>query len=146
MRLHELQPAAGSRHKRKRVGRGMASGWGKTSGRGHKGQGQRSGGGKGHYFEGGQTPLVRRLPKRGFNNLTQKVYAEVKLEDLNRFAAGTVVTPELLVETGLVKKMQDGVKILGNGELKHALTVKAHRFTNSAAAKIEQAGGTVEGI
>ncbi|NLM42238.1 MAG: 50S ribosomal protein L15 [Firmicutes bacterium] len=146
MRLHELQPAAGSRHKRKRVGRGMASGWGKTSGRGHKGQGQRSGGGKGHYFEGGQTPLVRRLPKRGFNNLTQKVYAEVKLEDLNRFAAGTVVTPELLVETGLVKKMQDGVKILGNGELKHALTVKAHRFTNSAAAKIEQAGGTVEVI
>jgi len=146
VRLHELQPAAGSRHKRKRVGRGMASGWGKTSGRGHKGQGQRSGGGKGHYFEGGQTPLVRRLPKRGFNNLTQKVYAEVKLEDLNRFAAGTVVTPELLVETGLVKKMQDGVKILGNGELKHALTVKAHRFTNSAAAKIEQAGGTVEVI
>lgn len=146
MRLHELKPAEGSRHKRKRVGRGMASGWGKTSGRGHKGQGQRSGGGKGPYFEGGQTPLVRRLPKRGFNNPTRKVYAEVKLEDLNRFAPGTVVTPELLLESGLVKKVYDGIKILGNGEINQALTVQAHRFTNSAAAKIEQAGGKVEVI
>ncbi|MDI9439458.1 MAG: 50S ribosomal protein L15 [Limnochordia bacterium] len=146
MRLHELKPAEGSSHKRKRVGRGMASGWGKTSGRGHKGQGQRSGGGKGHYFEGGQTPLVRRMPKRGFNNIGKKVYAEVKLEDLNRFAPGTVVTPELLVESGLVKKMYDGIKVLGNGEIKQALTVQAHRFTNSAAAKIEQAGGKVEVI
>ncbi|WP_461359894.1 50S ribosomal protein L15 [Candidatus Darwinibacter acetoxidans] len=146
MRLHELKPAEGSRRKRKRVGRGMASGWGKTSGRGHKGQGQRSGGGKGAYFEGGQTPLVRRLPKRGFNNPLRKVYAEVKLEDLNRFASGTVVTPELLVESGLVKKMHDGIKILGNGEIKQALTVQAHRFTNSAAAKIEEAGGKVEVI
>ena len=146
MRLHELKPAEGSRRKRKRVGRGMASGWGKTSGRGHKGQGQRSGGGKGAYFEGGQTPLVRRLPKRGFNNPLRKVYAEVKLEDLNRFASGTVVTPELLVESGLVKKMHDGIKILGNGEIKQALTVQAHRFTNSAAAKIEEAGGRVEVI
>jgi len=124
----------------------MASGWGKTSGRGHKGQGQRSGGGKGPYFEGGQMPLVRRLPKRGFNNVLRKEYAEVKLEDLNRFAAGTVVTPELLVESGLVKNAFDGIKILGNGELRQALTVKAHRFTNSAAAKIEQAGGKVEVI
>jgi len=146
VRLHELKPAEGSRHKRKRVGRGMASGWGKTSGRGHKGQGQRSGGGKGPYFEGGQTPLVRQLPKRGFNNPTRKVYAEVKLEDLNRFAPGTVVTPELLLESGLVKKVYDGIKILGNGEINQALTVQAHRFTNSAAAKIEQAGGKVEVI
>jgi large subunit ribosomal protein L15 len=146
VRLHELKPAEGSSHKRTRVGRGMASGWGKTSGRGHKGQGQRSGGGKGHYFEGGQTPLVRRMPKRGFNNIGKKVYAEVKLEDLNRFAPGTVVTPELLVESGLVKKMYDGIKVLGNGEIKQALTVQAHRFTNSAAAKIEQAGGKVEVI
>jgi len=146
VRLHELKPAEGSSHKRKRVGRGMASGWGKTSGRGHKGQGQRSGGGKGHYFEGGQTPLVRRMPKRGFNNIGKNVYAEVKLEDLNRFAPGTVVTPELLVESGLVKKMYDGIKVLGNGEIKQALTVQAHRFTNSAAAKIEQAGGKVEVI
>jgi large subunit ribosomal protein L15 len=146
VRLHELKPAEGSTHKRKRVGRGMASGWGKTSGRGHKGQGQRSGGGKGPYFEGGQMPLVRRLPKRGFNNVLRKEYAEVKLEDLNRFAAGTVVTPELLVESGLVKNAFDGIKILGNGELRQALTVKAHRFTNSAAAKIEQAGGKVEVI
>ena len=146
MRLHELKPAEGSSHKRKRVGRGMASGLGKTSGRGHIGQGQRSGGGKGHYFEGGQTPLVRRMPKRGFNNIGKKVSAEVKLEDLNRFAPGTVVTPELLVESGLVKKMYDGIKVLGNGEIKQALTVQAHRFTNSAAAKIEQAGGKVEVI
>jgi len=146
VRLHELKPAEGSTHKRKRVGRGMASGWGKTSGRGHKGQGQRSGGGKGPYFEGGQMPLVRRLPKRGFNNVLRKEYAEVKLEDLNRFAAGTVVTPELLVESGLVKNAFDGIKILGNGELRQALTVKAHRFTDSAAAKIEQAGGKVEVI
>ena len=113
MRLHELKPAEGSTHKRKRVGRGMASGWGKTSGRGHKGQGQRSGGGKGPYFEGGQMPLVRRLPKRGFNNVLRKEYAEVKLEDLNRFAAGTVVTPELLVESGLVKTPSMGSRSSG---------------------------------
>ena len=98
MRIHELKPAEGSNRRRKRVGRGMASGHGKTSGRGHKGQGARSGGGKGPYFEGGQTPLVRRLPKRGFTNVFQRVYAEVKLNDLNRFAPGTVVTPELLME------------------------------------------------
>ncbi|NMB20125.1 MAG: 50S ribosomal protein L15 [Firmicutes bacterium] len=146
MRIHELKPAEGSTHRKKRVGRGIASGWGKTSGRGHKGQGQRSGGGKGPYFEGGQTPLVRRLPKRGFTNVFQKVYAEVKLNDLNRFAPGTVITPELLIESGLVKKVNDGIKILGNGEINQALTVQAHSFTKSAAAKIEKAGGTVEVI
>lgn len=146
MRIHELKPAEGSTHKKKRVGRGIGSGWGKTSGRGHKGQGQRSGGGKGPYFEGGQTPLVRRLPKRGFTNVFQKVYAEVKLNDLNRFAPGTVITPELLIESGLVKKVNDGIKILGNGEIGQALTVQAHSFTKSAAAKIEKAGGTVEVI
>lgn len=125
----------------------MSSGWGKTSGRGHKGQGQRSGGGKGAYFEGGQTPLVRRLPKRGFtNSIFKKEFAEVKLQDLNRFAPGTVVTPELLIESGLVKKVNDGIKILGNGEITHALTVQAHSFTKSAAAKIEEAGGKVEVI
>ncbi len=146
MRIHELKPAEGSTHRKKRVGRGIGSGWGKTSGRGHKGQGQRSGGGKGPYFEGGQTPLVRRLPKRGFTNVFQKVYAEVKLNDLNRFAPGTVITPELLIESGLVKKVNDGIKILGNGEINQALTVQAHSFTKSAAAKIEKAGGTVEVI
>ncbi|HHU61263.1 MAG: 50S ribosomal protein L15 [Bacillota bacterium] len=146
MRIHELKPAEGSTHRRKRVGRGIASGWGKTSGRGHKGQGQRSGGGKGPYFEGGQTPLVRRLPKRGFTNVFQKVYAEVKLNDLNRFAPGTVVTPELLIESGLVNKVRDGIKILGNGDINQELTVQAHSFTKSAAAKIEKAGGKVEVI
>jgi len=146
VRIHELKPAEGSTHRRKRVGRGIGSGWGKTSGRGHKGQGQRAGGGKGPYFEGGQTPLVRRLPKRGFTNVFQKVYAEVKLNDLNRFAPGTVITPELLIESGLVKKVNDGIKILGNGEINQALTVQAHSFTKSAAAKIEKAGGTVEVI
>lgn len=146
MRIHELRPAEGSKKTSKRVGRGIGSGLGKTSGRGHKGQGARSGGGKGPGFEGGQTPLQRRLPKRGFKNIFQKVYTEVKLEDLNRFAPGTEVTPELLQETGLVKKLNDGVKILGNGEIKHALTVRAHGFTKSATAKIEEAGGKVEVI
>jgi large subunit ribosomal protein L15 len=146
VRIHELKPAEGSRAARKRVGRGIGSGLGKTSGRGHKGQGARSGGGKGPFFEGGQTPLVRRLPKRGFTNVFQKVYAEVKLNDLNRFAPDTVVTPQLLKESGLVKKATDSIKILGNGEINHALTVQAHSFTKSAAAKIEEAGGRVEVI
>ena len=145
MRIHELKPAEDSRHRRKRVGRGIGSGFGKTSGRGQKGQGARSTG-KGPYFEGGQTPLVRRLPKRGFTNVFQKVYAEVKLCDLNRFAPQTVVTPQLLREAGLVNKVKDGIKILGNGEINQALTVQAHSFTKSAAAKIEEAGGKVEGI
>lgn len=146
MRIHELKPAPGSKKSPKRVGRGIGSSLGKTSGKGHKGQKARSGGGKGPHFEGGQTPLQRRLPKRGFTNVFQKVYAEVNIEDLNRFAPDTVVTPELLKETGIVKKLNDGIKILGNGELKHALTVQAHKFSKSAAAKIEEAGGKVEVI
>lgn len=146
MRIHELQPAEGSKHKRKRVGRGLGSGFGKTSGRGQKGQGARSGGGKGPYFEGGQTPLVRRLPKRGFTSVFPKEFAEVKLYDLNRFAPDTVVTPQLMLESGLVKKVKEGIKILGNGEIDRALTVQAHSFTKSAAAKIEEAGGKAEVI
>lgn len=147
MRLHELRPAPGARTKSKRVGRGIGSGLGKTSGRGQKGQKSRSGGGKGPHFEGGQTPLQRRLPKRGFTNIFKKVYSEVKLEDLNRFEGGTIVTPEKMVEAGLVRKTgPDGVKVLGNGDIEKALTVKAHGFTKSAAAKIEAAGGKVEVI
>ena len=146
MRIHELKPAENSRTSRKRVGRGIGSGLGKTSGRGQKGQHSRSGGGKPHYFEGGQTPLVRRLPKRGFTNIFQKQYAEVNVGDLDRFAPGTVVTPQLLKESGLVKKVKDGIKILGSGEIKNALTVQAHGFSKSAAAKIEEAGGKVEVI
>ncbi|HOB09153.1 MAG TPA: 50S ribosomal protein L15 [Limnochordia bacterium] len=147
MRIHELKPAPGSKTSPKRVGRGIGSGLGKTAGKGHKGQKARSGGGKGPHFEGGQTPLQRRLPKRGFSNAVfRRVYAEVNIEDLNRFAPDSVITPELLRESGLVKQMYDGVKILGNGELKHALTVRAHGFSKSAAAKIEKAGGKVEVI
>ena len=147
MRIHELKPAPGSKTSPKRVGRGIGSGLGKTAGKGHKGQKARSGGGKGPYFEGGQTPLQRRLPKRGFSNAVfRRVYAEVNIEDLNRFAPDSVITPELLRESGLVKQMYDGVKILGNGELKNALTVRAHGFSKSAAAKIEKAGGKVEVI
>jgi len=147
VRIHELKPAPGSKTSPKRIGRGIGSGLGKTAGKGHKGQKARSGGGKGPHFEGGQTPLQRRLPKRGFKNAEfKKVYAEVNLEDLNRFAPDSVVTPELLRESGLVKKMYDGVKILGDGELNHALTVQAHGFSKSAAAKIEKAGGKVEVI
>jgi large subunit ribosomal protein L15 len=147
VRIHELKPAPGSKTSPKRVGRGIGSGLGKTAGKGHKGQKARSGGGKGPYFEGGQTPLQRRLPKRGFSNAVfRRVYAEVNIEDLNRFAPDSVITPELLRESGLVKQMYDGVKILGNGELKHALTVRAHGFSKSAAAKIEKAGGKVEVI
>ncbi len=146
MRIHELKPAENSRSSRKRVGRGIGSGLGKTSGRGQKGQHSRSGGGKAPYFEGGQTPLVRRLPKRGFTSIFQVQYAEVNVGELNRFEPGTVVTPQLLKEAGLVKKIKDGIKILGDGELNHALTVQAHKFTKSAAAKIEEAGGKVEVI
>ena len=147
MRLHELRPAPGARTKSKRVGRGIGSGLGKTSGRGQKGQKSRSGGGKGPHFEGGQTPLQRRLPKRGFTNIFKKIYSEVKLEDLNRFEGGTIVTPEMMMEAGLIRKAgPDGVKVLGNGDIEKALTVKAHGFTKSAAAKIEAAGGKVEVI
>ncbi len=146
MKLHELQPAPGSRKARKRVGRGMASGHGKTSGRGHKGQKARSGGGVRPGFEGGQNPLIRRIPKRGFNNPFKKEYAIVKVEQLNRFEQGTVVTPELLKESGVIKQIKDGVKILGNGELNVPLTVKVHKFSRSAVEKIEAAGGKTEVI
>ncbi|NLM37436.1 MAG: 50S ribosomal protein L15 [Firmicutes bacterium] len=146
MRLEELQPASGSRTTRKRVGRGIGSGLGKTSGRGHKGQKARSGGAKGPTFEGGQTPLQRRLPKRGFKNFNRKIWAEVNIERLNCFADGTEVTPELLLENGLINKVYDGVKVLGRGELEKKLTVKAHAFSGSATTKIEAAGGKAEVI
>ncbi|HHW11554.1 MAG TPA: 50S ribosomal protein L15 [Firmicutes bacterium] len=146
MRLEELKPAAGSRATRKRVGRGIGSGLGKTSGRGHKGQKARSGGAKGPTFEGGQTPLQRRLPKRGFKNFNRKIWAEVNIESLNCFADGTEVTPELLLANGLIKKVYDGVKVLGRGELEKKLTVKAHAFSGSATTKIEAAGGKAEVI
>ncbi|NLW55342.1 MAG: 50S ribosomal protein L15 [Firmicutes bacterium] len=146
MRLEELRPAAGSRATRRRVGRGIGSGLGKTSGKGHKGQKARSGGGKGPAFEGGQTPLQRRLPKRGFKNFNRKIWAEVNLERLNSFADGTEVTPELLITNGIIKKLEDGVKVLGRGELDKKLVVKAHAFSASATAKIEAAGGKAEVI
>ncbi len=146
MKLHELKPAAGSRSERNRVGRGMSSGNGKTSGRGHKGQKARSGGGVRPGFEGGQNPLYRRLPKRGFNNPTRKEFAVINLDTLNRFEEGTEITPELLVETRAVKGMKDGVKILSNGKIEKKLTVKAHKFSDAAKQAIEAAGGTVEVI
>lgn len=147
MKLHELKPAEGSTKKRKRVGRGESSGLGKTSGRGANGQNARSGGGTRPGFEGGQMPLIRRVPKRGFNNIFQVNYSIVKLEDLNRFEDGAEITPELLVETRLVRKLEKGgVKILGNGSIDKKLTVKAHKFTQSATEKIEAAGGKAEVI
>lgn len=146
MKLHELQYTEGARKSRKRVGRGTSSGTGKTSGRGQKGQNSRSGGGKKPGFEGGQTPLFMRIPKRGFTNYTRKEYAIVNLEALNQFDTDTVVTPELLMECGLVKKQLDGIKVLGNGELEKALTVKANKFSKSAVAAIEAAGGKTEVI
>ncbi len=144
MRLHELKPAAGAKTQRKRVGRGIGSGLGKTAAKGHKGQLARSGGGKGPAFEGGQTPLQRRLPKRGFNNIFKKEYAIVNVKELDRFENGTVVTPQVLIDAGLIKKVKDGVKILGAGELTRSLTVQVKGVTKSAAAKIEAAGGKVE--
>jgi large subunit ribosomal protein L15 len=146
MKLHELKPAEGSRKTRNRVGRGTGSGNGKTAGKGHKGQNARSGGGVRPGFEGGQTPLFRRLPKRGFKNINRKDYAIVNLETLNRFEEGTEVTPELLLETGVVSNAKAGVKILGNGQLEKKLTVKANKFSATAKEAIESAGGTVEVI
>lgn len=146
MKLHELKPAEGSRHARKRVGRGIGSGLGKTSGRGHKGQNARSGGGVRPGFEGGQTPLFQRLPKRGFHNFNRKEYAIVNLEQLNQFEDGTEVTPELLLETRVISKLKSGVKILGKGTVEKKLTVKAHKFSKSAKEAIESAGGNVEVI
>ena len=146
MKLHEMKYTEGARQKRYRVGRGHGSGNGKTAGRGQKGQNSRSGGGVRLGFEGGQTPLARRLPKRGFTNFNRKVFAIVNVESLNVFENDTVVTPELLIETGLVRKELDGIKILGQGELEKTLTVKANKFSGSAVSTIEQAGGKVEVI
>ncbi|SDE57898.1 large subunit ribosomal protein L15 [Paenibacillus sp. UNCCL117] len=146
MKLHELTSAPGSRHSRKRVGRGVGSGMGKTSTRGHKGQNARSGGGVRPGFEGGQNPLYRRLPKRGFNNQFRKEYAIVNLSDLNKFEAGTEVTPEVLLESGIVKNPLSGIKILGNGEITVQLNVKASKFSQSAVEKITAAGGKTEVI
>ncbi|SFF33630.1 large subunit ribosomal protein L15 [Paenibacillus catalpae] len=146
MKLHELAPAPGSTQVGKRKGRGIGSGNGKTAGRGHKGQNARSGGGVRPGFEGGQNPLYRRLPKRGFNNRFRTEYAIVNIEELNNFAAGTEVTPEVLIEQGIIKNPLAGIKILGNGEIKVQLTVKANKFSQSAVEKIQAAGGKTEVI
>jgi large subunit ribosomal protein L15 len=146
MKLHELKPAEGSRKERNRVGRGIGSGNGKTAGKGHKGQNARSGGGVRVGFEGGQTPLFRRLPKRGFTNISRKEYAVVNLDALNRFEDGTEVTPELLIETGVVKNEKAGIKVLAKGNVEKKLTVKAHKFSSAAKEAIEAAGGTTEVI
>lgn len=144
MKLHELKPAEGSRSTRNRVGRGIGSGNGKTAGRGHKGQNSRSGGGVRPGFEGGQNPLFRRLPKRGFTNINRKEFAIVNLDTLNRFEEGTEVTPALLIETGVVSNEKSGIKILGNGTLEKKLSVKAHKFSATAKEAIENAGGQTE--
>lgn len=146
MELHDLRPDAGAKKKRKRVGRGIAAGQGKTAGRGTKGQKARSGGGKGVYFEGGQLPLARRLPyKRGFTNIRKVYYKPVNLKHLAEFDfEGTTVTPELMAALGLIKKPSDPVVILGDGDLDVAINVQAHRISDSARTKIEAAGGTVE--
>lgn len=144
MKLHELHPAAGSTTAPKRLGRGVGSGLGKTSGKGHKGAKARSGGGKRPGFEGGQMPLYRRVPKRGFNNIYRTEYATVNVGQLEIFENGTVVTVETLKEAGLVRKVMDGVKILGNGELTKKLTVEAAKFSDTAKEKIEALGGKAE--
>ena len=147
MKLHELRPSEGAFKTSKRLGRGIGSGLGKTSGKGHKGQNARSGGGVRPGFEGGQLPLFRRLPKRGFSNAMFKVeYATINVSDLEKFEDGAVVTPELLKEMGILKKQLAGVKVLGNGELTKKLTVKAHKFSGSAVQKIEAIGGKAEVI
>ena len=146
MRIDTLQPAEGARTSKKRLGRGIGSGLGKTSGKGHKGQWARSGGGVRPGFEGGQMPLTRRVPKRGFNNHFRKVYAIVNLDVLSDFEAGAVVDYDILWEMGLIKEVKNavGLKVLGNGELNVALTVKAAKFSASAKEAIEKAGGTAE--
>ncbi len=146
MKLNELSPAPGSKTEGKRKGRGAGTGNGKTAGRGHKGQNARSGGGVRPGFEGGQMPIYRRLPKRGFNNIFANKYAEINVSDLNRFEDGTVVDATLLKEAGVISKILDGVVVLGRGELEKKITVKAARVTKGAAAKIEAAGGKVEVI
>ena len=145
MKLHELKSNEGAFKTSKRVGRGVASGHGKTSGKGHKGQNARSGGGVSAIFEGGQTPLYRRLPKRGFNNYEFQIrYAVINVSDLNRFENGTVVTPALLKETGVIKNQLDGIKVLGNGTLEKKLTIQAHKFSKTAIEKLEASGSKIE--
>ena len=144
MKLHELKPAPGSRRNPKRVGRGPGSGLGKTSGRGHKGQKSRSGYSRRRGFEGGQMPLHRRLPKRGFTNIFRKEYRIVNVERLAGFEAGSTIDPAAMLAAGLLKKGADEVKVLGNGAIAVALTIRAHKFTRSAVEKIEAAGGTAE--
>ena len=146
MRLEELKPAAGAKKKAKRVRRGPGSGSGKTASKGHKGQKARSGGVKGAGFEGGTMPLQRRIPKRGFTNLFRKEYAVVNIQDLEAMAGSDPVTPEMLMQKGLIKDMKTGVKVLGTGELKSKLTVRAHKFSKSAVEKIQAAGGKAEVI
>lgn len=145
MKLHELKPVEGARHSKKRVGRGTGSGLGKTSTRGHKGQNARSGGGVRPAFEGGQTPLFKRIPKRGFTNINRKEYEVVNLEALNCFDEGAKVTPEKLVKAGLIKDGKN-IKVLGNGKLEKNLTVAAHKFSKSAEKGIVEAGGKIEVI
>jgi len=144
MKLNEIGPAPGSRKNRKRLGRGVGSGWGKTAGRGTKGFKSRSGGSVRPGFEGGQMPIHRRLPKRGFANIFRKKFVVINIRDLNRFDAGTTVDEPLLVQAGLVKGPRDGIKLLGQGDINHALTVKFNAVSTSAREKIEAAGGTVE--
>lgn len=144
MKLHELGPAQGAKKSPKRLGRGCGSGLGKTSGKGHKGQKARSGGGVRPGFEGGQMPLTRRLPKRGFTNIFAKVYTTVNLSDLQTFEDGTVVDAQLLKEKRIIRKLEGGLKVLGNGEFTRKLTVKADKFTKSAEQKIVSAGGNAE--
>lgn len=146
MKLHELKAADGATKKPKRKGRGSGSGLGKTAGRGHKGQNARSGGGVRIGFEGGQMPLYRRIPKRGFTNIWAKKYTELNVDVFNRFEEGAVITPDLLAEMGIVKQVKDGIKVLGNGNLEKKVTIKAQKFSKTAVEKIESAGGKAEVI
>ena len=146
MRIEDIKPAEGSTKNRKRVGRGVGSGHGKTACKGHKGQKARSGGTKGAGFEGGQMPLQRRVPKRGFKNIFKKEYAIVNLDIINGLKDDVVITPELLIERGIIKKVKDGLKVLAVGNIQRPVTIKANAFSSSAAAKIEAAGGKTEVI